>query len=609
VGHGLRFVQVAGAVGLVALLLGVAGPAFADGGESISTYDTRIDVHADGSMKVTETIAYDFGANRRHGIFRYIPDRFPHDDRHVRTYPVDGVSVARDDKPEQFVQFAAGDNLEIQIGDPDNGNVTGKHTYVIAYTVRGAVNAFSDHEELYWNAVGSGWTVPIAAATAEVTGPSPVQKVGCYTGPAGSTDPCASATSNGTGSAFAQTGLGDGKDLTTVVSFPAGSIANPGPILERREDLGSAFRVAPVTVGGGAGLALVGSAVALVAAWRFGRDRRYVGQLPGLTPGYGESAVEERKPLIGRPPDVVEFGPPDKIRPGQVGTLIDEKADVVDVTATIVDFAVRRHLLIKEIGERKDWELVRQLPLRRGSLLYERTLYAALFRHRDSVTLSTLKRTFAADLARVRRDLYLDMVQQGWYRRSPRQTRFTARLVAGGILLAAVGVTVGLAFLGLGLVGAGLVVAALVLLVVAGTFPARTGKGSAALARLRGFRLYIATAEAEQIKFQERVQIFSEFLPYAIVFGLADRWAGIFSKIGAFDAGAGVGPGVSPLYWYTGSYAFTAGSFSASMHGFTSSAGAAVSASAATPSSSGSSGFDGAGFSGGGGGGGGGGSW
>ena len=33
----------------------------------------------------------------------------------------------------------------------------------------------------------------------------------------------------------------------------------------------------------------------------------------------------------------------------KVGTLIDEQANVLDVTATILDFAMRRHLLIREL--------------------------------------------------------------------------------------------------------------------------------------------------------------------------------------------------------------------------------------------------------------------
>ena len=105
------------------------------------------------------------------------------------------------------------------------------------------------------------------------------------------------------------------------------------------------------------------------------------------------------------------------------------------------------------------------------------------------------------------------------------------------------------------------------------------------------------------MKFQEREQIFSEFLPYAIVFGLADRWARIFAQVGADGM-----PTSSPtgLYWYSGVTGFSLATFNHSIGSFTTTTSGTVAST--PPAASGSSGFSG-GFSGGGGGGGGGGSW
>jgi uncharacterized membrane protein YgcG len=267
---------------------------------------------------------------------------------------------------------------------------------------------------------------------------------------------------------------------------------------------------------------------------------------------------------------------------------------------------VHRHLHITEVraaGARKpsDWRLDKLTDGDPKFLPYERTLFRALFADRDSVTLSELRNTFADDLRKVRRQLYADMVSQGWYRQSPATTRAAAVTLAIVLLLASAGITVLLATTThLGLIGVGLVVAAVVLLIAAPRFPARTGRGSAALARVQGFRLYVATAEAEQIRFQEREQIFSEYLPYAVVFGLAERWAGIFSDIGAVRPDGGGG-----LYWYTGPPGWNMAWFVGSVSAFTSTTGSSLSS---TPAASGSSGFSG-GFSGGGAGGGGGGSW
>jgi uncharacterized protein (TIGR04222 family) len=589
---------------LVALFTVVLSePASAADQESISGYDTKFDVHADGSMQVTETIAYNFGANKKHGIFRNIPTTFHYDDERDRVYPIDDVQVTRNGAKEKFDTSSSGGDEVIKVGDKDT-EVSGAQTYVLTYTVRGVINAFSDHEELYWNAIGKEWTVPIASSTAEVTGPAEVQRVTCYRGFEGSTDGCEQATKDGDSSHFSQADIGDGKMLTVVVAFPVGSISNPGPILKRRHVLANGFRPTPVNLGGGILLAVLGSALALFAAYRVGRDRRCVGTLPGLTPGYGERAVEERKPLGDQPPVVVEFGVPDGIRPGQVGTLQDERADVIDVTATIVDFAVRGHLHIKELDGGDDWELVKLTPAPQHFLQYERLLFAALFNNRDTVTVDTLRQKFASDLTKVREQLYTEMVTQGWYKRSPRRTRALARWAAGaGVVVAGLGTYLLAGLTPFGFIGLGLLVAALVLLAVAGTFPARTGRGSAALSRLRGLRLYISQAEAAQIRFHERMRIFSELMPYAIVFGLAEHWAGVFQRIGAFNGTTG---GPQP-YWYSGPYGWSFVGFHHSIDTFNNHVNTAISA--APPSASGSSGFGGGGFSGGGGGGGGGGSW
>ena len=84
----------------------------------------------------------------------------------------------------------------------------------------------------------------------------------------------------------------------------------------------------------------------------FGRDRRYKGSAVDVAFGSdAPDAPEERVPLVGEHETPVEFVPPDGLRPGQVGTLVDFKANPLDVTATIVDLAVRGYLMIEELSE------------------------------------------------------------------------------------------------------------------------------------------------------------------------------------------------------------------------------------------------------------------
>ena len=132
--------------------------------------------------------------------------------------------------------------------------------------------------------------------------------------------------------------------------------------------------------------------------------------------------------------------------------------------------------------------------------------------------------------------------------------------------------------------------------------PRRTAKGHGLLQRTMGFRRFIDESEVHRARFAEQQNLFSEYLPYAVVFGVATKWAETF---------AGLNNGQLPQPdWYVGSGPFTPRTFAYSMNSFASAtASTLTSVPPSTTGSSGGSGFGGGGFSGGGGGGGGGGSW
>ena len=88
------------------------------------------------------------------------------------------------------------------------------------------------------------------------------------------------------------------------------------------------------------------------------------------------------------------------MRPGQVGTLVDFKANPLDVTATIVDLAVRGYLKIEELSEggllrKGDWKLTRMKEDDAELMPYEQKLLDGLFRDDPEVQLSDLRYTFA----------------------------------------------------------------------------------------------------------------------------------------------------------------------------------------------------------------------
>jgi uncharacterized membrane protein YgcG len=317
------------------------------------------------------------------------------------------------------------------------------------------------------------------------------------------------------------------------------------------------------------------------------------------------SGAEEPIPLLSRTTGPVEFVPPDGVRPGQVGILLDEHANVLDVTASIVDLAVRGWLTITELPpegllhRHSDYELTSTADKGKGTPLpYEKKLLGELFHNRETVRLSELKYQFRASLAKVQSSMYDDSVKQGWFRIRPDRTRTRWSQLATLMLVLGIGATILVAATtSFGIVPLGIIVIGVALHFVSAHMPARTGKGTAMLSRVRGFRrLFDEGEEDTRARFAEQHDIFSQYLPYAIVFGCTKKWAKAFEGIAAEQLETG---------WFVGNQPFNAFALASSIDHFGTTATGTMYAS--MPSSSGSSGFGG--FSGGGGGGGGGGSW
>ncbi|MDF5751731.1 DUF2207 domain-containing protein [Spongiactinospora sp. TRM90649] len=494
-----------------------------------------------GALHVKETVTYEGGAPTRKLV-----TRTRYDDSSDRLYKVENL------KGNAAI---AGDTITV------TGGASGTATF--EYDVKGVITPLGDGEEMRWYAAG-GWSAPVEQATVKVTGSAQIQNLSCFAGALTSALPCTAASMDHTGATgdFEQQGLAGGETLTIVMGYPKGT-SGGGPILERRFELSNAFTVNAVTGGALAGLLLVLLGGIGLLYWTRGRDARVVGHESGAL----------------NPMRDGHFTPPDGVRPGQIGTLLDEQADVIDVTATIVDLAVRGYVRIDEqprqTYDAPDWTLVKLPDAPVSALLpYERALYDAIFADRDSVLLSELRGSFAKDLGRVRDALYTDVVRQGWFARRPDGVRTRWTLVGGALTVAGVLATVALAwFSAYGLLGLAVIIAGAALAVGGQYMPAKTAKGAAALAHTLGFREYLAEGDLDQVPPDKRVEVFSRYLPYAVVFDNVDRWARVVASVN------GNGRPADNLYWYHGPAEWDLSKFAGSMRTFATTTSGAISAS------------------------------
>jgi Predicted membrane protein (DUF2207) len=574
----------AGTLAVVTVLAPTSTAHAADVGSGhVTDFDVEVEVRPDGVLEVHESITYAFD-DRGHGILRSIPYLYRWDETHDREIELGQVSVtsrtAPDDVREEREVVARARParrvgiLVLRIGDPDRV-VHGTHTYELDYTVEGALTNRADHVELVWNGIGDEWRTRIDAATITVHAPA-LQRAGCYHGTVGSDESCGSATRDGVevedggaSVAFGPERLTAYEAMTVYAEIPPGSVEVTPPVLVARSFWRRAFSVTPLSVGLAAGLLALGTfAVARLVLPR-GRDERARVEASSAGPPVDWRAVRD-------------------MRPGPLGTLVDERADVVDVTATIVDLAVRKHLRIEEVGAdtfgRRDWRLVRLTGAPDDLLPFENALLDKLFGvgllgPRWEVRLSELRDAFADSIVALRGSLYEEVVRRGWFRDRPDKIR-QQRYVIGGLALAlALGIAILLiAFTTLGLVGVALVLPAASLLLATSKRSARTPAGSAARRQAEALRDYLATAVSLPPHPDESDQGFSTMLPYAMVLGLEDRWTRALAPLAAQPHGVAQ-PAFEP-YWYTGpsegpSLSGSYG-FSWAIRSFSSGAGAAM---------------------------------
>ncbi|MGY1823144.1 DUF2207 domain-containing protein [Geodermatophilus sp. SYSU D00079] len=510
----------------VGLLLSVAAPVLAgcsgDGAaEGIRSYDVRVAAAADGSLAVEETIDYDFAGEERHGIVRLLPDRAPFAQTRDRVYPVTDVAVESPTGAPTDTEVTDEDGgLGIRVGDEDT-EVTGRHTYVLSYRVAGVADPGEDGDRVTWNAVGTGWEVPIDEVEVRLSGPAAPVRADCAVGGQGDRTACAAeVTPTGELRATAS-GLDAGEGVTVAATFPAGTLPGARPLYEDTFSPAQAFRATPATLG----VALAGL-LALV--------------LPAL-------AVARRgRPAGGPGPGGPQLTPPEDATPGQLGTVLDGHAQRHEVTATLLDLAVRGLLRIEEVDDADagdlpaDWRLVRTAGDVGDLRGYERLLLEGLFADGEVRALSELQPAFGALEARVRTALYEDVVERGWFPADPAAVR--RRWYARGALVLAAGVaaTVVLAVTTTwALAGVGPVLAGLVLLGLAGRMPRRTPAGEQLRRAAAAFRDTLAAADrrrpggpAPDLATAARTDLAVRHLPYAVALGVPDEWSRHLTEAG-----------------------------------------------------------------------------
>jgi uncharacterized membrane protein YgcG len=549
--------------------------------QQLKKFFSEIVITPDGKVDVTENITFHFLGGPWHGIYRTIPVEYVGPSGLNFSLSLDVKRISDEEgQPLRYESSRERQYRKLKIFIPHADNST--RTVAIEYVVGDAVRLFEDHDEFYWNITGDEWDVPIESAGAHIVFPSNSTglRANAYTGAYHSKGREAVAEIAGTGvDVMTSAPLGIHEGLTVAVACDKGIFKEP-----------SAFEKAWLGLRSNWPVAIPFAAFFFMFRlwWKRGRDPRL-------------------RPMA------TQYEPPDQLSPGEVGTLIDNSVDMRDITASIVDLAVRGFILIEQqtkdhllgLTHSKDYLFHLQKARAAWSVLkaHEQDLLGGLFpagNAGDSVSLSELHNRFYQHIPGIKNSIFASLVGKGYYAKRPDSVRsnyIVFGFVTGFVLIGAgnwlarhSGMTT-LPFLVAGLLTGAIICGF-------GWFmPARTQTGARALENILGFEDFLDHVESDRFnRMIKTPEMFEKFLPFAMAMGVEKNWSKAFQ--GIFT---------QPPRWYQGAYGpvFYPHLFVSDLNSMSTLAGTAMASAPRSAEGSGSSGggFSGGGFGGGGGGG------
>ena len=550
----------------------------------IEKFDAEIVVSANGSIDVTENIEVHFIGGPWHGLYRTIPVEYvtPQGLNYSLFLSVKSITDG-DGNRLKFETSRQRHYRKLKIYVPNADNST--QTISIDYTVSDALRFFEDHDELYWNVTGDEWDVPIQSASARIVLPQGITgiRVNPLTGAYRSTAHDADVQITGDGvEVRTRDPLRYHEGLTVAVAFDKGFVHEPTAFDKAGLFLRSNWPL---------GLPIAAFVIMFYLWWTRGRDPRL-------------------RPIAA------QYEPPDQLSPGEAGTLIDNSADMRDITASIVDLAVRGYMLIEEhehnrlfgLVHDKDYNFILQKDRSEWAKLkpHEQVILNGIFTLgtvNETVPMSSLENHFYTNLSDIKSRIFESLVTHGYYRRRPDSVR--ASYVGGGVVIGvltvwggiSIAASMGMAPLTFALAG---IFTGIIICAFGWFMPAHTEQGARAMEGVLGFEDFLNHVESDRFnKTIKTPQMFEKFLPFAMALGVEKNWSKAFQGIMT-----------QPPQWYRGSYGpnFYPIMFTSDLSTMSTRASTVL---ASAPRSSGGSGFSsdggGGGFSGGGFGGGGGG--
>lgn len=491
-------------------LLAVAGDASAqDKSYRAGRFDVDVTVRQDGSLEVTETIAFQFSGGPFTYVYRELESDFADEITDIEA-SVDGRPLPRGDQPGQ-VEISGDDTIRVEWHLETFGDIT--RVFTLSYRMLGVVRQAENADLLLYQALPDAYEYTIASSTITFSYPPSAEIK----------DDVRVTTGNGQWQRFENqvvvTAQNLGPEETVVVEIPfaPGSLISEAPVWQQHQ---MAQREAwPLWLAAAGAIFALG---VIVLAAVYGRYRPETPEAPRLV-----------------------YEPPSDLPPALAGAINGSGAEPAwpNALATLFDLADRGALQFEELAEKK-WFRQRDFVIRRVAeptdlRPHEQGLMQLLFETKKGssaeVKLSELSgRISSRQWKRFEEPLKEELMAAGLISKDRKRVR--GRLIGGGIAIMVLSIVVAVAVAMLDnppalAVAASVFLLGLVVSIAGATLSPLTDEGAAKAAVWQRFADHLK----DVTKGKAAVSgpgMFQRFLPFAASYGLLEAWAKWFQKEG-----------------------------------------------------------------------------
>ncbi len=452
------------------MLVGVPVQA-AEADEHIRSFDSQVTISRDNVAHIKETIIYDFGTSSHHGIYRDIPIDYKDGDKNFYLSAKYSKTVDEGGNEVTAEVSEVSGNERLKLGDADK-TLTGTHTYVITYTLSPIIIQKDNKPFLLLDLLGEGWQVPVDhfSASVKLEGGSQLSDIKWY-------------DASGDLPAVTKENIPPYTGVTINAFLPEGYVSSYlEPNKPRPVDVWKFIVALGIIIP----IALTSIVAILILILRSSRARA------------------KRKAQTVIP----EYEPPKNMSPAAMGLLEDDAAEMREITATVIDWAVRGFIRITREEKKGLFGSVSytltQLKSSASLDSTEKALYEAFFSNGKEVSLKDLDTSkMAAAATEFKSAIKSQLTDAGYYAKN------------GGVL-------------------------------EKGNL---TDAGAQQWAKVDGFKLYLGVVEKDRLNFsdapEKTPERFNALLPYAVALGVEKEWAKQFEGIDITSA----------TTWYTGNLA------------------------------------------------------